>query len=81
MGDREPVEAVVLVLGLDAPLGQVVGDVWRQFVKWTFKPFRRNLAHAGVEVGAHAIQVDAEDQPVKNFRCPCHSALVVYKSA
>jgi hypothetical protein len=67
LGHGKPVKALVLFQRPDAPLRQVVGNVWSELLEGTLEPFRGNLAHAGVKVSAHAVQVYSEDQPVENL--------------
>src|SRR5216684_6599293 len=69
--DRKPVEAVVLLFGGDAPLRETVGYVLRQLVKWPLEPLRCNLSHPRVEVCADAVEVDAENQPLKRGWLAC----------
>src|SRR5437870_2788730 len=76
LGHREPVQAVVLLIVFYAPLAQAVRHVGRELFDVALQPFRRDLAHAAEKVGAHAVQVYANDQALQ--RCSFHNMPLVY---
>ena len=58
---REAMQAFIFILA-QPPLGQAVGDVCSERIKWALKPFGGNFPHATVRIGANAVEIDPQHE-------------------
>ena len=76
LGHGEPVQTVVLLIVLYAPLAQAVRHVGREIFGVALQPFGRDLAHAAEEVGTHTVQVYTNDEALQSI--PFHYGYLPY---
>jgi len=64
LGDCKAVEGGVPAGGLEVPLVEAVGDLRRERLERNLQPLGGDLAQAPEEVGADAVEVNSEYEPV-----------------
>src|SRR5205814_3006791 len=69
-------QAVVLLIVFYVLFAQAVRYVRCELFDVALQPFRCDLAHVAEKVGAHAVQVYANDQALQ--RCSFHNMSLVY---